>query len=226
MPTQISSRVSPLLSAIAYPLGTHVVVPSYFGAIEIEGQANIPRTGPVILAPTHRSRWDALMVPYGTGRNVTGRYLRFMVSADEMQGLQGWVIRRLGCFPVNTRRVNPASLQHGIELLCRGEMLVIFPEGNIYQQPEVACLKRGLAKMALQAQAQCDETIHIIPISLSYSQPVPRRGCAVRMQIGEAIAVASYQDEPIKQSSRQLTQDLFTQLSQIHDTARLPQVMA
>lgn len=224
MPTQISSRVSPVLSAIAYPLGTHVIVPSFFGAIDIRGQENVPRTGPVILAPTHRSRWDALIVPYGTGRNITGRYLRFMVSADEMQGVQGWVIRRLGCFPVNTRRVDPASLQHGIELLCRGEMMVVFPEGDIYQQPEVACLKRGLAKMALQAQAQCTETINIVPISLSYSQPEPRRGCAVRMQIGEAIAVTSYQSESLKKSSHQLTQDLSTQLCQIHSTARLPQI--
>lgn len=212
----ITSNISPWFRAIAYPLGTHVVMPYYFSAIDIEGQHHIPRTGPVILAPTHRSRWDALLVPYAAGYNVTGRYLRFMVSADEMRGLQGWVIRRLGCFPVNTRRVNPASLDHGIKLLQQGEMLVIFPEGDIYRQPQVARLKRGLAKIALQAQSNCSETVKIVPISLSYSERVPRQGCTARVQIGEAIAVSDYLNTSLKQASAQLTQMLAQQLQHLH----------
>ncbi|MGB0563956.1 MAG: lysophospholipid acyltransferase family protein [Spirulinaceae cyanobacterium] len=211
----VSSRVSPWFRAIAYPLGHRVLLPYYFSAIEIHGQQNIPRTGPVILAPTHRSRWDALLVPYATGRNATGRYLRFMVSADEMRGLQGWVIRRLGCFPVNTRRVNPATLAHGIELLQRGEMLVIFPEGDIYRQARVARLKRGLAKIALQAQAGCREAVKIVPISLNYSQTVPRQGCAARVNIGEAIAVSDYDGQSLKTASKALTQDLTQRLQRL-----------
>ncbi|MEM8640247.1 MAG: 1-acyl-sn-glycerol-3-phosphate acyltransferase [Cyanobacteria bacterium P01_G01_bin.54] len=220
----VSSRISPWFRAIAYPLGHHLVMPYYFSAIEIHGQDNIPRTGPVILAPTHRSRWDALLVPYATGRNITGRYLRFMVSADEMRGLQGWVIRRLGCFPVNTRRVKSATLTHGVELLQREEMLVIFPEGNIYRQPQVARLKRGLATIALQAQARCSpaEPIKIVPISLNYSQPIPRQGCAARVQIGAAIAVSDYAGQSLKTASQALTQDLAQRLQQLQALGQFP----
>ena len=41
---------------------------------------NLPHQGPVLLAPTHRARWDALMLPMAAGRRVSGRDCRFMVT--------------------------------------------------------------------------------------------------------------------------------------------------
>jgi 1-acyl-sn-glycerol-3-phosphate acyltransferase len=63
MPAKVvsnTSRVSPWLTSLFYPLGHYIVLPFYFGKIEITGQEHLPKDGPVILAPTHRSRWDAL----------------------------------------------------------------------------------------------------------------------------------------------------------------------
>ena len=94
----VSSKVSPWLARLIYPLGCYVVLPVYFGRITVSGQENIPRTGPVIVAPTHRSRWDALIVPYAVGRLASGRDLHFMVSANETRGVQGWFISRMGDF--------------------------------------------------------------------------------------------------------------------------------
>ena len=91
MPAKVASntsRVSPWLTSLFYPLGHYIVLPLYFGKIEITGQEHLPKDGPAILAPTHRSRWDALMMPYSTGQMVTGRDLRFMVTADEVKGVQ------------------------------------------------------------------------------------------------------------------------------------------
>ena len=89
-----------------------LVVPAYFGAVEVIGQEHIPASGPIILAPTHRARWDSIILPLAAGRPVTGRDLRFMVSADEVKGLQGWLIRRLGGFAVNVKRPTISSLRH------------------------------------------------------------------------------------------------------------------
>ena len=36
---------------------------------------HLPHQGPVLLAPTHRARWDALMLPMAAGRRVSGRDL-------------------------------------------------------------------------------------------------------------------------------------------------------
>ena len=114
-----------------YAIGEKLILPAYFSRIKIIGQENIPRSGPVVLAPTHQARWDSLLV--GLIGKRAGRYLRFMVTADECMGIQGWFIRRLGGFPVHVRKPSVKTLRHGVELLKEKEMLVIYPEGDLYR---------------------------------------------------------------------------------------------
>ncbi|MGF1513703.1 MAG: lysophospholipid acyltransferase family protein [Elainellaceae cyanobacterium] len=226
----INSRVSPWLASIVYPLGCRVVLPSYFGQITVSGQANIPTQGPVILAPTHRSRWDALIVPYAAGRHVTGRDLRFMVTADEMTGIQGWFIRRLGGFPINTRQPAIASLRHGVEVLQRQEMMVIFPEGGIFRDRQAHPLKPGLARLAVQTEmAEPGIGVQVVPMFLSYSQLMPGWGCDVDVRIGKPLSVKEYcaGGDPAdacgaKQIARRLTADLQEALAQRCDAKSDP----
>lgn len=69
----IKSEISPWLIRLVYPLANRIIFPFFFKNIHIEGKENVPKSGAVIIAPTHRSRWDALIVPYATGRMVTNR---------------------------------------------------------------------------------------------------------------------------------------------------------
>lgn len=212
------SRISPWLSRLVYPLGRYLVLPLFFRHISINGQENLPHSGAVILAPTHRSRWDALIVPYATGRYVTGRDLRFMVSANEVKGLQGWFIRRLGGFSVDTKHPAIATLRHGVELLQQQEMLVIFPEGNIFRDCFVHPLKPGLARLALSAESsQPGLDVKIVPISIDYGQPIPRWGCNVNINIGSPLKVTAYNTGSLKQDAKQLTTDLETALKQLNE---------
>lgn len=165
--------------------------------------------GPVILAPTHRARWDSLLIPYAAGRFVTGRDIHFMVTSDEVKGFQGWLIERLGGFPVNPRQPTIASLRHGVEVLQNREMMVIYPEGGIFRDQELHPLKPGLARLALQAEAsQPDLGIKIVPIHMGYAQPMPQFGCRVDIKIGRAIEVASYGQGNVKHNAQRLTTDL------------------
>lgn len=205
----VTSHFSPWLVSLAYPLGRYLVMPFYFDRIDVAGQENLPQEGPIILAPTHRSRWDALIVPYAAGRQGSGRDLRFMVSADEVKGLQGWFIRRLGGFPVDTRHPTIASLRHGVEVLQAREALVIFPEGGIFRDPHVHPLKPGFARLALQAEAsQPNLGIKIVPISLQYSAPFVPWRCRIRVNIGKPLNVADYHLKTPKQSAQKLTTDV------------------
>ncbi|EDZ92963.1 phospholipid/glycerol acyltransferase [Limnospira maxima CS-328] len=141
-----------------------IFMPLYFQQIEVEGQEYIPREGPVILAPTHRSRWDPLILGYVAGRSVTGRDLRYMVLWEQTQGLQGWFVKKLGGFPVNRENPGTASIRYSVELLQNQEMLVLFPEGHIFQDNQIHPIKSGVARIALQAIAnQPDFKLPIIP---------------------------------------------------------------
>ncbi|WOD38555.1 lysophospholipid acyltransferase family protein [Nodosilinea sp. E11] len=212
------SRCSPVLTPLAYFLGQHLVIPAYFGPIAIAGQAYLPTSGPVILAPTHRARWDSILLPFAAGRLVTGRDLRFMVTADEVKGVQGWFIRRLGGFAVNVRRPTVASLRHGIELLLEGEMLVIYPEGGIRRDDRIHGLKPGLARLAVQAEATRPGLgVQVLPVDIYYGEAFPHWRCPVQIQIGSPLAVHSYlngEDSPeaLKTGAKQLTADLQAQL--------------
>ena len=215
---ELNSRVSPWLARLLYPLGCYLVIPGFFGKINISGQENIPLHAPVIVAPTHRSRWDAVIVPYAVGRLVSGRDLRFMVSANEVKGIQGWIIRRMGGFPVDTDRPQLNSVRHSIELLkSNQEMLVIFPEGGIFNDYQIHPLKRGVASIALQAEKDSsDRGVKILPVAIRYSQPYPSWGTDVRVDIGSALTVEEYRSKSLRQSSQKLTAALQESLEQLY----------
>lgn len=218
----VTSHVSPWLAPLLYRLGRYIILPLYFGQIKVIGRENLPRSGPLLLAPTHRSRWDAFMVPYVAGQDITGRDLRFMVSLDEMQGFQGWIVRHFGGFPVDTKRPTIASLRHGVELLQAGEALVIFPEGNIFRDCQVHPLKPGLARLAIQAEADTSLSLKIVPITIRYSQSVPHWGCKVVIAIGSPLQVAPYCVGPTKHAAQRLTTDLEVSLKTLWSCSFTP----
>ncbi len=230
-----TSRVCHWLSPLMYLLGRHFLMPLFFGRIKITGQENLPKTGPVILAPTHRARWDALLIPYVAGRCVTGRDLRFMVTITECQGLQGWFVRRMGGFPVDPQRPSISTLRHGVELLRDGEAVVIFPEGGIFRDEKVHSLKPGISRLALSAESSdklgtaCAKGerslgVKIVPIAIHYSQPLPSWGTDVTVRIGCPIEVANYTNDSVKQEAKRLTTDLTKALQKLnHQEAELTQ---
>ncbi|MFK0730703.1 MAG: lysophospholipid acyltransferase family protein [Gloeotrichia echinulata GP01] len=211
-----TSRVSPWLSPLAYLLGRHFLLPLFFRRIKIIGQEHIPTTGPVILAPTHRARWDALLVPYVAVGCVTGKHLRFMVAITECQGLQGWFVRRLGGFPVDIKHPSITTLRHGVELLQQKKTVVIFPEGGIYRDGEVHPLKQGIARLALAAESsQPGLGVKVVPISINYSQPYPKWGTDVCIQIGLPINAVDYTNGCVKKNAKHMTADLALSLQQL-----------
>ena len=234
--TSVSSKVSPWLTAILYPLARYLVLPLYFRHIQIQGQQHLPQSGAIILAPTHRSRWDPILVAHSAGYPVTGKHPHFMTSANETEGLQGLLVRRLGAFPVDLGRAGIGSLRHGLELLRKQHMLVIFPEGNIFfikrnrepSQPDpeqVYPMKPGLGRLAVQAArsdrpsdlASGNSRLHIVPISLRYSSGTPSFRCDVSIEIGEAIAVQPYlNDGSSKQAAKALMTRVKSALVDLH----------
>ncbi len=213
---QVRSRVSPWLSKIIYPLGQYIVLPGFFREIEVIGKENIPYTGAVILAPTHRTRWDALLISYALGPYITGRSSRIMTTTDEMRGIQGWFLRRLGCFEIDAQKPGLATIRHSIELLHQREMLTIFPEGNLIRDGVLHPLKKGLTRIAMQAVSlKPDLDLKIIPINLNYEYPYPRFRDRVSIELGQPLQVQDYQQFSSKTGAEKLHQDLTRSLEEL-----------
>ena len=224
---KVGSQVSPWLARLIYPLGCYVVLPLYFGRLTVSGQENIPRTGPVIVAPTHRSRWDALIVPYAVGRLASGRDLHYMVSANETRGVQGWFIRHMGGFPVDPEHPGISSVRHSVELLRDNKMLVIFPEGDIYRGQQIHPLKSGIARIAVEVESNHPGSgIKILPVSLKYSQEYPSWGCDIQVDIGLPLTVAEYLDRSTKKSAHRLATELEAVLKELHEQSESMSIAA
>lgn len=181
----LGTGISPWLAPLAMVITQDLVLRSYFRRIVVLGREHLPLSGPVLLAPSHRARWDALLLPHAAGRRVSGRDCRFMVTRDEMRGLQGWLLHRLGCFPVNQTRPSALSLRYAVDLLAAGEQLVVFPEGEIRRQPLQGDqrLHQGLARLALMAAGK-GVPVPVVPVGIAYGHAWPRPCDRAAMSFG------------------------------------------
>jgi len=212
----VCNGVSPWLAPMAMVLTQDLALPVFFSQVMVRGREHLPRSGAVLLAPTHRARWDALLLPHAAGRRVSGRDCRFMVTRDEMEGPQGWLLQRLGCFPVDQGRPTLASLRLAVNLLERGEQVVMFPEGRIHRNDEPLRLHQGLARLAQLAAGQGVD-VRVVPVGIAYDQPVPRPGQIAAVKIGPALQVSGGGREV----AMAFTTELAASMAQAEREARL-----
>jgi len=192
-------------------------MPFYF-RIRLRYAERLPRDGPVVLAPSHRSKWDSLVLSY-----LTGGPLRYLASDFEFVGVQGWFMGRLGAFPINTDRPVPGPLRHARDLVIAGEPLVVFPEGTIfyYKPDEIHPLKRGAAWLALCAQRQLpNHSVRVVPIRLNYGDRFLRFRSRIEVVVGEPISAVPYLPLPPKEGTRMLTSELQKSLGDAVNTSQ------
>ncbi|MEB3265061.1 MAG: lysophospholipid acyltransferase family protein [Cyanobacteriota bacterium] len=211
----VCNGISPWLSPLAMVATQDLALPGYFGPITVLHGQRLPQHGAVLLAPTHRARWDALLVPHAAGRRVSGRDCRFMVTLDEMQGLQGWFLERLGCFAVDQSRPSLSSLRYAVDLLRAGEQLVVFPEGMIRRDDGPIELQQGLARLAMLAAGQ-GVAVTVLPVGIAYGHPRPWPGDPAALCFGEPLVV---QGEG-REAARLFTADLAAAMLSAERLAR------
>ena len=198
--------VAPWLYAIVVPL-QRLLMSLYFSRIVIQGFEHLPINGPVILAPKHYSRWDPLALAL-----LSVEPLWFMTNANQFEGIQGWLLQRLGAFPVDLAHPKVSSYRYAIHLLKARKKLMLFPEGGIVRDQLLRPIKPGLARLTLQAEAALGgEKIPVVPIAISYSPDALFRS-GITIRITPPLYAADYQQENDKQTAVAFTEALQTAL--------------
>ena len=144
----------------------------------------------VILAPTHRSKWDGLILTMAMGRRISKKDCRFMVTKSEMSGIQGWFLKRLGCFSINQASPSLSVLRYAINLIVKKEQLVVFPEGKINKYGKKIPLKEGLYRLSILA-AKKTSSIKIIPIGIAYSEVSPKFMSKFSLCFGDPLIISN-----------------------------------
>ena len=128
--------------------------------------------GPVLLVANHpNSLLDPTLVVAAGSRPV-----RFLAKAPLFSDWKiGWLVRGAGAIPVYRKADDPGQMARNedvfrevIDVLKTGAVVGIFPEGISHNEPGMAQLKTGAARIALGAAAQLGYAVSIVPVGLSF----------------------------------------------------------
>jgi 1-acyl-sn-glycerol-3-phosphate acyltransferase len=132
--------------------------------LRIEGVKYVPTEGAAIIVCNHLSMIDPFVVGYSANRLVNFMAKQELFSVPFV----GYWIRKLGAFPVDRSRRDPASLRIALTLLKQGEILGMFPEGTRSTGGEMLELRAGAARLAARTRtpivpAAVFNTNHALP---------------------------------------------------------------
>jgi 1-acyl-sn-glycerol-3-phosphate acyltransferase len=156
---------------------------------DVRGRERLPKSGGYVLAPSHRSMMD---IPFAAW--LTPRKIRYMgkVSLFEIPVL-GWFFKVLGGFPVQRDGTDRKALRESIDMLQRGEILLVYPEGTRQHGPKIEPLQPGAAYLALRAG------VPIVPVGIAGTEEIFRSHGTKRPHFGRVAIVVG---EPIVPVSR------------------------
>jgi 1-acyl-sn-glycerol-3-phosphate acyltransferase len=134
------------------------------------GREYIPAHGPAIVASNHRSFFDPLIIA-----TMTRRPMYYVAKRElfERHPLRGWLLGALGAFPVDRGNADQDTIATARELLARGELVMIFPEGTRTRPGPLGRPRRGVGRLALESGAP------VIPVAVFGTDAI-RRGWRLR----------------------------------------------
>lgn len=208
---------------------SHII---YF-RLKIKGHSNIPKTGGAIIAPNHQSYLDPTLIGLSVWRKIT-----FVSKKENFEiPILGPLIELGDAYPV-VRGGDDEALNFFSDLLTKGHLVTIFPEGTIPGEEKVLRSdiesktgllkgKTGVIRLALKTR------VPIIPAGISgtgkalppeaiphcKSLPIPRPAKIV-VKFGKPIDLSPYYNTPItKELLRTLTDELMCKISTLIDHA-------
>ncbi|WP_377642437.1 lysophospholipid acyltransferase family protein [Oryzobacter terrae] len=113
----------------------------------VVGSGHVPRHGPVVLAANHTGYLDGAVV-----LAMAPRPSHFLVLARTFEGAVGHLLRWSGQIPIEQGRGDRRALGQALEVLGRGGVVGIFPEGG-RGRGDLASAGKGVAWLALQSGA-------------------------------------------------------------------------
>lgn len=154
----------------------------------VEGLENIPKEGPAILASNHLSFSDSFFLPAVLDRKVT-----FIAKAEYFTspGVKGKLtaafFKGVGQLPVDrsgARGAGEAAVKSGLDVLARGELFGIYPEGT--RSPDGRLYRGkpgGLARVALASGAP------VIPVAMIDTEKIQPPGKIVPKLMSPGIRI-------------------------------------
>ncbi len=185
----------------------------------VVGRRNIPKTGGAILASNHLSFADSIFLPLMIDHPVS-----FLAKSDYFtgKGVKGFLTRLFfkgtGQLPIDRSggKASEASLNTGLRVLGRGDLLGIYPEGTRSPDGTLYRGRTGIARMALEAKVP---VIPVVMVDTDTMMPIGQRlprVMRVGVVIGEPLDFSRFEGmESDRYILRSVTDEIMIALQQL-----------
>lgn len=170
----------------------------FYSDIQTEGIDKIPAEGPLLLAASHHNALvDALIAVW-----ISPRRLTLTAKATLMDNVfLAWLLSLAGVVPLRrasdekkrtpASEVDPSRNAGSFESLLlaleQERAILIFPEGKSHSEPELAPLRTGAARIALEARdVRGIRHLAIVPLGINFEDK-GNPGTAVLAKVGEPL---------------------------------------
>jgi len=161
------------VNTFLYTVVRLVVLPFFlvWFRLDRQGREHARMKGGLVVASNHRSFLD----PFVIGALLPWRrQIQFVAKVELFERRwQGWVLNRLGAFPIRRGQSDETAMETASLAVGRGGTVVIFPEGTRIRRGALARPKRGVGRLALETGAP------VLPVAVIGSEHV-RRGWRIR----------------------------------------------
>lgn len=166
------------------------------------GLRNVPKSGPVLLAPNHFSQLDHFFIGVFLRRKI-----RFMAKSQLFgPPVLTYVYKHGGVFPVRRGHHDEEAFKTAFTLLDQGEMVLVYVEGGRSRSGELGKPKRGIGQLALESG------VPVVPVAIHGSAKVRRwkrlRFPRVTVQFGEPVSF-SLEKSPSPQHQLDVASEIF-----------------
>jgi 1-acyl-sn-glycerol-3-phosphate acyltransferase len=171
---------------------------------DVRGLENIPPTGGAVLASNHVSYFDFMFVGLAAHKRKK-RLVRFMAKKAVFDHrISGPLMRGMHHIPVD-RSAGAAAYVHAVEALRAGELVGVFPESTISRSYVPRPLKKGAARMALEAD------VPLIPVVVWGGHRVWTTGRKPKWR--RHVTVSIWIDEPMRIDAGETAEDVTRRLA-------------
>jgi 1-acyl-sn-glycerol-3-phosphate acyltransferase len=174
------------------------------------GVKNVPKTGPLLLAPNHFSQMDHFFVGLYLRRQV-----RFMAKS-QMFGtpVLTYIYTHGGVFPVRRGHHDEEAFKTAFTILEQGGMLLVYAEGGRSRSGELGEVKPGIGRIALESGAP------VVPVAIHGSAGVRRwkrfRFPKVIVEFGEPVSFP-VEAEPSRERQLEVATEIFVPVREMYE---------
>ncbi len=165
---------------------------------KVVGRENIPKDKNFIVVSNHTSNLDPPLLGVAVAMPLT-----YMAKEELFHNrFFGWLIKKLGAFPVSRAGGDIGAIKTALRLLKDGHKMVIFPEGG--RSKTKGMLRKGKSGAVMLANKA---EVGILPVGISADFKF--RG-KVKVTIGEYFDLSDYLDHKLTAADlQQITDDVL-----------------